>query len=99
LSVGAQIGLALGTAFGTAILSVIATWWKPNQIGRFISCGRWPRKGVSPENARTEMEKLIVSPFLIGSRPMSQTTGVDGDAENQHENPEPAVQEYSREEK
>ncbi|MCJ1434228.1 hypothetical protein MMC27_003595 [Xylographa pallens] len=65
LSVGAEVGLAIGCAFGAALLTMMATWWKPAQVGRFVTCGAWPRKAVDTQTARAQMTHI----FTGHSRP------------------------------
>ncbi|MCJ1314932.1 hypothetical protein MMC15_000246 [Xylographa vitiligo] len=44
LSLGAEIGLAVGCAFGAALLTTIATWWKPAQARRATQQNLKPHK-------------------------------------------------------
>ena len=59
MTVGAQIGLAIGCAFGAAVVTIVATWYRPRQIGRFITCGKWPRKTETTSQARADMRYLL----------------------------------------
>ncbi|MCJ1401665.1 hypothetical protein MMC11_004882 [Xylographa trunciseda] len=62
LSVGAEVGLAVGCAFGAALLTMMATWWKPRQLGRFFTCGAWPAKQVDDHTARAQMTHIFTGP-------------------------------------
>ncbi|MCJ1283126.1 hypothetical protein MMC26_002453 [Xylographa opegraphella] len=66
LSVGAEIGLAIGCAFGAALLTMMATWWKPAQVGRFVTCGTWPRKTVDTHTARAQMTQIFTGHLRPG---------------------------------
>ena len=59
LSVGAEVGLAVGCAFGAAILTMIATWWRPKQLGRLLTCGAWPAKQADTSTARAQMTHVF----------------------------------------
>ena len=72
LSLGAEIGLAVGCAFGAALLTTIATWWKPAQVGRFVTCGLWPRKLVDTHTARAQMTHIFTGHFRPGPSPHVQ---------------------------
>ena len=63
LSLGAQVGLAIGCALGAAVLTIVATWWKPRQLGRFLTCGRWPAKRMDNHEARAQMTQVFTRPW------------------------------------
>ena len=63
LSVGAQVGLAVGCAVGAALLTMAATWWRPRQLGRFLTCGRWPARRVDNHLARAQMTHVFTRPW------------------------------------
>jgi len=58
MSKAATVGLAVGCSFGAALLGIIAAWWKPYQIGRFISRGKWPKENDQAE-ARREIRRFL----------------------------------------
>ncbi|MCJ1377855.1 hypothetical protein MMC17_000951 [Xylographa soralifera] len=72
LSVGAEVGLAVGCAFGAALLTMMATWWKPAQVGRFVTCGAWPRRAVDTHTARAQMTHIFTGPWRPGPGPHVQ---------------------------
>ena len=59
LGAGATIGLTIGCTFGAALLTILATWYRPKQIGKVITLGRWPKPTVSQEEAREDMARLL----------------------------------------
>ncbi|MCJ1300873.1 WD repeat-containing protein 26 [Hypocenomyce scalaris] len=65
LSTGANISIAVGSALGAAILTILATWYRPQQIGRFITCGRWPAKTQSRDDARNQVGRVLAAPVTM----------------------------------